>query len=140
MIFPGMSNYTQFSQTYYSALEGELAPSCVVLPSSAEDVSLLVKKLSSVNLARDGWEHPSCPFAIKGGGHAPASGAANINKGITLSLSSLNQASLSVDKTIISLGGGAQWGSAYDVLTPLGLSVPGGRDSEVGVSGFVTGG
>jgi FAD/FMN-containing dehydrogenase len=134
--FPGNTTFTQISETYYSAQEDELAPSCIVIPSSIDNVSTFVTELSSVSHL----PNRTCSFAVKGGGHAPAAGSANINQGITLDLSSLNQVSLDNDQKIISLGSGLTWGVVYDVLTPLGLAVAGARNSEVGVPGFLIGG
>lgn len=37
-------------------------------------------------------------------------------------------------------GTGQRWGNIYDLLEPLGLTVVGGRDSRVGVGGFLLGG
>ncbi|PQE11483.1 oxidoreductase FAD-binding protein [Rutstroemia sp. NJR-2017a BBW] len=136
VVFSTATNFTQTIGPYFSAQEASLVPSCAVFPTSAEDVSLFVRTLTPFN--RPG--ETGCQFAIKGGGHAPASGAANINAGITLDLSGLNQVTLASDRKFVSLGGGSRWGAAYDVLTEQGLAVPGGRNAEVGVGGFLTGG
>ena len=37
------------------------------------------------------------------------------------------------------VGTGQRWGNVYDILEPLGLTDVGGRDSGVGVGGFVLG-
>jgi FAD/FMN-containing dehydrogenase len=140
VVFSTATNFTQTIGPYFSAQEASLVPSCAVFPTSAEDVSLFVRTLTSSN--RPGYigNNSSCQFAIKGGGHAPASGAANINAGITLDLSNLDQVTLASDSKFISLGGGTRWGAVYDVLTEQGLAVPGGRNAAVGVGGFLTGG
>jgi FAD/FMN-containing dehydrogenase len=137
VVFPGTANFSQAIGGYYSSQEAELVPSCVVLPSSVEDVAIFVKKLSLIN---SNARYPACHFAVKGGGHTPTAGAANTNNGITLSMSNLKQISLNKDNSVVSLGGGALWGIVYDTLAPLGLSVAGGRNRAVGVAGFLTGG
>ncbi|KAM3080821.1 hypothetical protein ACMFMG_004776 [Clarireedia jacksonii] len=140
VVFSTTTNFTQTIGPYYSAQEAFLVPSCAVFPTSTQDVSLFVRALKPFN--RPGYigNNSNCQFAIKGGGHAPPSGAANINAGVLLDLSGLNQVTLASDKKSVSLGGGARWGDVYTVLTEQALSVAGGRNAEVGVGGFLTGG
>lgn len=81
-----------------------------------------------------------CQFAIRSGGHTPWAGASNINAGITIDMSSINQVTVSADKSYTSVGPGNRWVDVYMKLDALGLAVPGGRVSTVGVGGLVTGG
>lgn len=67
-------------------------------------------------------------------------GAANIEGGITIDLSAINQVSVSGDHTLTSVGGGARWQDVYLKLDAMNLAVSGGRVSEVGVGGLITGG
>ena len=67
-------------------------------------------------------------------------GAANIEGGITIDLSAINQVSVSGDHTVTSVGGGARWQDVYLKLDAMNLAVSGGRVSEVGVGGLITGG
>ncbi|KAG8527849.1 uncharacterized protein KY384_006765 [Bacidia gigantensis] len=76
-----------------------------------------------------------CKFAIRGGGHMWWAGAANIQDGVTIDLSSLNETRLSSDRKILALGAGTRWIDAYRVLDPMGLSITGGRVWKVGVWG-----
>jgi hypothetical protein len=82
----------------------------------------------------------SCSFAIRSGGHTPWAGAANIHGGVTIDLSAINQVTVSADQALASIGPGARWLDVYLKLDTLELAVPGGRVSEVGVGGLVTGG
>jgi len=82
----------------------------------------------------------NCDFAIRSGGHAPGAGTANIDSGVTLDLSDLDNISLSHDKSVISAGPGALWADVYAVLEPQNLIVAGGRVSTVGVGGLSIGG
>ena len=67
-------------------------------------------------------------------------GAANIQDGVTLDLSSMNRVEISEDSAIASVGGGARWEDVYLPLDAMNLSVVGGRVSTVGVGGLTTGG
>lgn len=67
-------------------------------------------------------------------------GVDNIEDGVTIDLSSLNDLCLSDDLKTISAGAGATWGEIYNLLDPMGLSVAGGRAGQVGVGGLTVGG
>ncbi|KAF2196238.1 FAD-binding domain-containing protein [Delitschia confertaspora ATCC 74209] len=128
--FPGNGAYSESTTSYFSALEGELQPTCIVRPVSTQEVAAIVKSLA------DG----QTPFAIRGGGHNLNGGAANINDGVTIDLRALN--SVTIDKTnnLVKVSGGAIWSEVYSVLEAAGLSTTGGRVSSVGVGGLLTGG
>ncbi|MCJ1405676.1 hypothetical protein MMC11_008905 [Xylographa trunciseda] len=79
-------------------------------------------------------------FAVRGGGHMSWAGAANIQDGITIDLSAINQVNVSENARITSVGGGARWEDVYLKLDAMGLAVAGGRVAEVGVGGLLTGG
>ena len=83
----------------------------------------------------------NCKFAVRGGGHTPqANSGANIDGGVTIDLSALNKVELSHDNTTTLVGAGARWGNVYSYLDPLNYAVVGGRVSDVGVGGLLTGG
>lgn len=67
--FPNSSTYLATEGAYWSLQEAELSPTCIVVPSTAEDVSTTVSTIAG---------NEGCPFAIKGAGHAPQAGSANI--------------------------------------------------------------
>lgn len=77
---------------------------------------------------------------MKSGGHAAFPGASNTQDGITIDLQLLNELTVSDDKTITRVGPGNRWVDVYEHLTPLGLSVVGGRVAEIGVGGLILGG
>jgi FAD/FMN-containing dehydrogenase len=97
----------------------------------AQDVAQAV----SVIAANDG-----CNFAIKGQGHAPAAGFANIDGGVTIDMTSLNTTVLAHDRSVIKVGAGASWLQVYQYLDPFNVSVAGGRNGLVGVGGLTLGG
>jgi hypothetical protein len=77
---------------------------------------------------------------VKSGGHAAFSGASNIDSGITIDLSNLNQVDIYQDESEASVGPGNTWYDVYSELEGLGLSVIGGGVSAIGVGGFTLGG
>ncbi|KAI9820173.1 MAG: hypothetical protein M1827_005795 [Pycnora praestabilis] len=115
---------------YWTQQEESVSPACRITPTCAQDVSIAV-----VELAR-----AQCQFAIRSGGHTSWAGAANIQDGVTIDLSSLNQVNVSANNTVTSVGAGARWGDVYLKLDALNLATSGGRVAQVGVGGLTTGG
>lgn len=81
-------------------------------------------------------------FAIKSGGHSSITGASNIEdrSGITIDLSKIRDIDLVEGDAAVWLGTGLRWGDVYHALELHSLSVPGGRDGDVGVGGYILGG
>ncbi|KAL7791991.1 FAD binding domain protein [Trichoderma ceciliae] len=124
------ANYSQSLSSYWAAQEESISPSCILLATSAQDVSRALKVLVPL----------SCKFAVRSGGHGAIPGIANILGGVTIDLTGLNGMALSGDKSTVDLGPGQTWGSVYTRLQASGVTVSGGRDGPVGVGGSVLGG
>lgn len=67
-------------------------------------------------------------------------GFSNVEGGITIDLVRMKDITISEDGGIVNVGAGCRWGEIYEVVEPRGLMVVGGRDSTVGVGGFLLGG
>lgn len=134
--YPASTVYVQSSSSYWSKQEESLVPSCIVTPAHTDDVVTVVRILTLWN--KVGLQQVN--FAIRGGGHTPWAGSANIDRGVTIDLRSLNEVAVNEDKTIASVGAGATWGEVYQKMDSLGLAVIGGRGSSIGVGGLLTGG
>ncbi|KAI2610568.1 hypothetical protein GGR54DRAFT_651721 [Hypoxylon sp. NC1633] len=129
--FPTSGIYNESVQSYFSQQQEALSPACVILPQSAEDVSVTIQTLT---------QHPQCDFAIRSGGHTNWAGASNIADGVAIDLQGLDSIEIHHDTSTISVGVGATWDDVYAKLDPLGLSVNGGRSAGVGVGGLTLGG
>lgn len=106
-------------------------PSCIVSPSSADEVSKILKIVNFFQTK----------FAVRSGGHSPSPGWSSIDEaGILIDLRKLNQVTVSADQKIASLGPGGRWGDIFAALDPYGVSVIGGRIPQVGVGGLMLGG
>ncbi|KAF2444585.1 FAD-binding domain-containing protein, partial [Karstenula rhodostoma CBS 690.94] len=108
----------------------QLWPSCVFEPANKEDVSGGLAIVVKYNTK----------FAVRGGGHMPVPGAANIDNGVLFSLTNLNAMQLTQDRTVAQIGPGLRWLEVYRWINSLGLGVVGGRFAPVGVSGLLLGG
>ncbi|CAE6515122.1 unnamed protein product [Rhizoctonia solani] len=122
-------DYTIENNKYWSST-CVLQPACVFVPESSSDVSTAVKILVE----------NKCEFGIRGGGHATNPGWAGTNSGVLISLSKLNKVEVSEDKASVLIGAGNRWGHVYEKVGEHGVTVAGGRISDVGVSGFLLGG
>lgn len=105
-------------------------PRCFVTPRRTEEVSTVIKILTSRN----------APFTVKSGGHTAFAGGSNIADGVTVDLVYLNDVTVSADRRTVSIGPGNRWINVSEVLDPLKLAVVGGRVADVGVSGLILGG
>ena len=134
---PGGQEYTESLNSYFSAQESQIKPACIVRPQNTADVVTVVAYLIQANqLSGIG----SLKFAIRSGGHACFAGSANLTDGVTIDLRGLNSIEVDQGSLQVSIGTGASWGEIYRTLDPLGLAVPGGRHSQVGVGGLTLGG
>ncbi|KAE8347233.1 hypothetical protein BDV24DRAFT_146783 [Aspergillus arachidicola] len=123
-------SYTSFTDAFWSEQQAEVRPSCIFKPGVNTDVAIVVL-LSRLT---------RCPFAAKSGGHAAFRGASSSPGGITIWFTDMNDVSLNEDHSVASIGPGNLWGQVYKTLEPYGLAAIGGRESSLGVGGFVTGG
>ena len=131
--FPGSATYLEEQNGtlgYWSAFEDELSPSCRVTPLATHDVSRTLSILAATQ----------CQFAVRGGGHMWFAGAANIQDGVTIDLSSMAQVAVSADRKTTSAGPGARWEDVSFKLDPMHLAVVGGRVHDVGIAGITLGG
>ncbi|KAH8808621.1 hypothetical protein F5884DRAFT_792907 [Xylogone sp. PMI_703] len=119
-----------FSTSYFSLLQRELVPACVIEPESVEQVSEAIRVIKNTG----------CAFAIKSGGHGIGAGASSVEGGIVFDLGRLNSIEVSEDKSTALLGTGNKWLAVYRRLEEDGLIVVGGRVGSVGVGDFTLGG
>ncbi len=84
--------------------------------------------------------HDAYPFSIKSGGHNPNPKFNNIDNGVTVDLKLLNAATVSADRSFVTLGAGTTMGQAYDTFSNQSIAFPGGICDGVGVGGISTGG
>jgi FAD/FMN-containing dehydrogenase len=123
--FENSTAYDLSISSYWAAQETQLRPACVVNALTTEDVSKAIRTLTQSN------KTTSVPFAVLAGGHG-RSGESSIQGGVVINLSGLNSINVSKAKRTVTIGAGAKWGDVYKVLDPLGLTVPGGRSTDVG--------
>jgi hypothetical protein len=127
--------YAQANNHRWSATS-ILAPKCIVQPVNAAEVSTVISILTSAATS----DLPACPFAVKSGGHMSFAGANNIDDGVTVDLSKINDTQLSADRKIVSIGPGSTWQAAANKLDGTGIGIPVGRCPSTAVGGVTLGG
>ncbi|KAJ4296563.1 hypothetical protein N0V90_006609 [Kalmusia sp. IMI 367209] len=115
--------------SYWAEQEIQLRPGCIVIALTTDDV------LKAIHTLTQPYQTASIPFAVRAGGHGK-SGASSIQGGVVIDLSGLKSTNISYAKRTVTVGAGAKWGDVYKVLDPLGLTVPGGLSTDVGVGGL----
>lgn len=130
LLFPGDDEYEPRVKSWWSA-SARLRPWCIVQPRSTEDVSAAVVAISN---AEGG------AFAVRSGGHSHWTGGSNIQHGVTIDLKYLNQTVFHAETKSASIGPSLRWGDVFLELEKSGQSAVGGRDGNVGIGGFMTGG
>ena len=118
------ANYLYAINHYWSDAQSDTTPACVVFPTSAEDVSEVIRIL---------LQYPSVPFAVKSGGHNANVGFSSVDGGVLISFQNLHNTVLSPDRETAEVGPGARWMDAVGGLEPYGLTVVGGRLGMFGV-------
>ncbi|KAG6991367.1 bifunctional solanapyrone synthase [Physcia stellaris] len=106
------------------------APSCIYNPMSPQDVVYAVKVLNFTG----------SNFAIRGGGHTPFEGWANIDKGILISTSNLTDIVYDAISETVVVGAGNRWSDIYSHLEASSRMVLGGRVPDVGMGLLLGGG
>ena len=123
-IRPGDADYDVARTTIASTAE----PAVVLRPKTPEEVA------ASLQHARD----EGLPLAVRSGGHN-ALGFGNIDGGVVIDLSRLDQVELLGDGRV-RIGGGATWGPAAAALAKHGLAITSGDTISVGVGGLTQAG
>ncbi|KAL1849674.1 hypothetical protein Daus18300_013175 [Diaporthe australafricana] len=131
---PGSDEYEKDNGSYFSAFENEIKPSYIAKPTTVEQVQGLVRGLRPYLL--DG----SCRAAVRGTGHTPFAGSANIQNGVTIDTRGLKGITVVADDGAVEVGAGEVCADVYAELERHGLTTAGGRVGRVSVAGLVLGG
>ncbi|KAI0389939.1 FAD-binding domain-containing protein [Xylariaceae sp. FL0594] len=120
--------YTQETNNYWSGALKQIKPACLVLPTSAAEVSAVVNVLNT---------YPDVRFAVKSGGHDPNPGHASVSDGILIATAKMKGATYDPVTGLASVGPGGEWNDVIGDLEPYGVTIVGGRLGLVGVGGYL---
>ncbi|KAH7395037.1 hypothetical protein DE146DRAFT_696907 [Phaeosphaeria sp. MPI-PUGE-AT-0046c] len=129
ILLPGSDSYVKRQGSFWAA-NVSLHPTCIVQPRTPDDVSRVVKALANA----DGV------VAIRSGGHTVWAGSNDVDQGVQIDLGRMTDVTYDAETKIASLEPGSRWGDVYEKLLNYSVCVTGGRDGNVGIGGFLTGG
>lgn len=118
--YPLALSYANDLTKYWSAACGDLKPTCIAAPSSAEEMARIVTELHNVETL----------FAVKSGGHMPNNGFASIEDGLLVSTKNLDQVFYNADDETAVIGPGLSWEEAQKGLDGTGRAVVGGKSMQ----------
>ncbi|PGH01861.1 hypothetical protein AJ79_07798 [Helicocarpus griseus UAMH5409] len=122
--------YAEDQKEYWSSECGRLKPSCILVPKSLDELSIIVKTLGE-NDDR---------FAIKSGGHNPNRNFSSIDDAPLITLKAFNEINYDEASGTVRVGAGNRWTDVVKALEPSGVTAVGGRIGHVGVGGYIVGG
>lgn len=110
--------------------QAELIPACRVEPSSAEEVTVILRTLID----------EQCHFTVKSGGHSRIQNSSNAEHGVTIDMVRFKDLLVADDTETVKIGVGWTWAKVFAAVEAEGLHILGGRQPTVGVGGLVMGG
>ncbi|KAJ6468931.1 FAD-binding domain-containing protein [Mycena sanguinolenta] len=123
---PEYNATTQDTWNLFNALE---QPTCIVYPRTGPDV-----QVAMTNIFRFGSS-----YAVQAGAHSAMVGYNSITDGLLISFANMTSTTYNPRMGTVTVQPGVRWGDAMAAIEHLGLSVLGGRASDVG-TGLLLGG
>jgi len=116
--YQGSRAYKEENADYWSVALSELKPSCIVLPTSAQEVSIVVTALN---------KYPAAKFVVKSGGHDPNPGHASCQDCVLIALKKLKGTVNDASRGVAYVQPGGKWSDVIGPLASQGVTVVGGR-------------
>ncbi|KAG6366579.1 hypothetical protein INS49_000757 [Diaporthe citri] len=134
--FPGRITTPDSKKSFETERERPWSQSCWLPAAAYVVLSTTREVVSALAVVRK----TGCKFAIRTSGHNPNVGFSSVDgSGVVLDLRGLKGRTLG-DNNVLHAGGGCVWGDIYPFLEEHGRSPIGGRETQVGLGGFLTGG
>ncbi|KAJ7463581.1 FAD-binding domain-containing protein [Mycena latifolia] len=105
-------------------------PTCIVYPRTASHVQAAMKSIFRF----------SSHYAVQAGAHSAMVGWNTISNGVLISFANMTNVSYCADTETVTVLPGVHWGDAMTAVEPYGISVIGGRASDVGMGLLLGGG
>jgi FAD/FMN-containing dehydrogenase len=127
LIFPDSPDYDKARRLYNPRFD--LRPALVACCVCDSDVQIGLRLVREFRV----------PFRIRAGGHS-VMGYSEVDGGLVIDLSGLNDVSIDPVLRRVTVGSGAQFDKIYGVLEGFSAHIPGGECPNVAVGGFMQGG
>ncbi|KAH8701954.1 hypothetical protein BGW36DRAFT_394738 [Talaromyces proteolyticus] len=122
--------YIDSREDYWNVLQSNYQPSCIVYPTSAQDVSIAVQ---AIRLS-------GSRFAVKAGGHNTNNFFSSVDQGVLIDLGSLDAKSYDSSTTLATYEPGSTFGELYDYYAQFDRTVLGPTLAGVGTGAALGGG
>ncbi|KAJ7513097.1 FAD-binding domain-containing protein [Mycena galericulata] len=121
--------YTATAEGTWSLFNAQDLPTCIVYPRIASHV-----QVAMLNIFLFGSQ-----YAVQAGAHSAMVGWNSINNGVLISFANMTNTSYNPVTDTVTVQPGVHWGDAMAAIEPYGVSVIGGRASDIG-TGLLLGG
>lgn len=121
--------YQDSKNDYWNTKQSQYNPSCVVYPTSSQDVSTAILAIRAAKSR----------FAIKTAGHNPNTYFSSVDQGVLIDLNQMTAKTYDADSTIGTYEPGGTFGDVYEYFAQYGRTVVGARLAGVG-TGLALGG
>ncbi|KAJ8122543.1 hypothetical protein O1611_g9811 [Lasiodiplodia mahajangana] len=128
--YPLSLDYIDEQNKYWSTSCIALKPSCILFPTSAAEVSVIIQTLNQGDES----------FAIKSGGHNPNNYFSSVDGGPLISTAKLDEAILDSNTGVLRMGPGNRLDDIAAKLQGSGWTFVGGRIGNTGTGGLILGG
>ncbi|KAI8623851.1 FAD-binding domain-containing protein [Xylariaceae sp. FL1651] len=132
--YPLSLDYINEQNKYWSTSCISLAPSCILFPTSAAEVSVILQTINDPSAT-----NPE-NFAVKSGGHNPNNGFSSVAGGPLISTARLDEAVLDANTGVLRMGPGNRLDEIAAKLQGSGWTFVGGRIGNTGTGGLILGG
>ncbi|KAJ6628567.1 FAD-binding domain-containing protein [Mycena sp. CBHHK59/15] len=123
------AQYNQTTQNTWSLFNSFERPTCIVYPQSAFQVQIAMTNIFVFG----------AHYAVQAGAHSAMVGYNSITNGVLISFANMTSVSYSTSTGTITVQPGAHFGDIETAVEPYGVSVLGGRASDIG-TGLLLGG
>lgn len=111
-------SYVSETHSYWSTALRDVKPSCVVLPTSTDEVAAAIRVLN---------KYPEVPFAVKSGGHTPNHRHSSVQDGVLISTKDLAGVTYDEETKLAFVRPGGEWNDVSGPLDEQGVAIVGGR-------------
>jgi FAD/FMN-containing dehydrogenase len=118
LALPNESAYNKENNDYHNIGLAELKPACIAHPTTAQEVSTIVKILG---------QHSDVWFSVKSGGHDPNVGHSSVKNGVLISLRKIAGVQNDPKRKVAYVKPGGHWNEIIEPLDKQGVTVVGGR-------------
>ncbi|KAF2668477.1 FAD-binding domain-containing protein [Microthyrium microscopicum] len=129
--YSGDSEFKTEQANYWSYVNKDEIPACIVFPNTTQDVSTALGALRPYTAVK---------WTVKSGGHDPNPGQSSVPGGVVIAMARMKGITYDQSTGLAKLLPGGPWQDAIAGIQQYNVSIVGGRLGVVGIGGYITGG